>query len=180
MNVVAFMMRQQKSPAEFGFNHYDQGRLQKALKTLKDKRTFLRLKAVLLVAQGMRIISVAKLLDKSFQVIYRWVTIYLKHHQTESLYDAPKSGRPISAPGITDKRILRELHRNPLLLGYNTTVWTVAVLAHHLSIGYGCDIAPFTLYRRMKAMGLRCKHPRYVYSEKDPNRAQKKGRLSES
>lgn len=173
-------MRQQKSPAEFGFNRYDKGRLQKVMKTLNDKRTFVRLKAVLLVAQGMNITEVATLLDKSFQILYYWVACYLKHHQVQSLYDAPRSGRPLTASAITDKRILAELRRNPLLLGYNTTVWTVALLAAHLNNRYACDISPFTLYRRMKAIGLRSKRPRYVYAEKDPNRAQKKGQLSES
>lgn len=173
-------MRQKKSPSQLGFNRYDQGRLYNAMNKVSDKRTFLRLKAVLLVAQGMPINVVAKLLDKSFQIVYHWVASYLKHHLVDSLYDAPRSGRPLTAQGITDKRILKELKRNPLLLGYNTTVWTVALLAAHLSTCYACNIRPFTLYRRMKAIGLRCKRPRYVYSEKDPNRAQKKGRLSES
>jgi transposase len=91
--------------------------------------------------------------------------------------DAPRSGRPRSAPNITDKRIVAELKRNPLKLGYNTTVWTVEIVARHLSQRYGCEIRPFTLYRRMKAMGLRCKRPRYVYWEKDPHRAQKKGAI---
>jgi len=168
-------MRQQRTPSELGFTRYDQARLHKAINQVSDKRTFIRLKAVLLVAQGMNISAVAKLLDKSFQMIYRWVAVYLQQHRAEALYDAPKSGRPLSAQGITDKRILRELGRNPLLLGYQTTVWTVALLAHHLSIRYKCEIRPFTLYRRMKAMGLRCKRPRYVYSEKDPHRTQKKG-----
>jgi transposase len=123
---------------------------------------------------------VAKLLGKSFQVVYLWVDAYLKTHSVEALFDAPKSGRPLSAPGITDARIVRELKKDPLALGYHTTVWTVKVLAQHLSLSYGCEIRPFTLYRRMKAMGLRSKRPRYVYSEKDPNRTQKKGRSLES
>ena len=173
-------MRLQKTPKEFGFNRYDKLRLQKVLKKVSDKRVFIRLKAVLLVAQGMNTQAVAKLLDKSFQIIYHWVAAYLKQHCVEVLFDAPKSGRPLSAQAITGERILRELKRNPLQLGYNTTVWTVAFLAEHLSARYGCEIRPFTLYRRMKAMGLRCKRPRYVYSEKDPHRAQKKGLLSES
>ena len=94
--------------------------------------------------------------------------------------DACRSGRPPATVAITDKRILSALKHSPLQLGYNTTVWTVALLASYLSEHYGCEISPFTLYRRMKQMGLRCKRPRYYYSEKDPNRAQKEGRLSVS
>jgi transposase len=150
------------------------------LTEVSDKRTFVRLKAVLLCSEGVAIQAVAKLFEKSFQVVYHWVSRYLKHHNPADLFDASKSGRPRSAPCITDERIVRELKRNPLTLGYQTTVWTVAILAAHLSHRYGCEIRPFTLYRRMKEMGLRSKRPRYVYSEKDPNRTQKKGPLSES
>jgi transposase len=81
---------------------------------------------------------------------------------------------------ITPARILRELSRNPLRLGYRTTVWTVKLLAKHLSQIYQCTISTRTLRRRMKDTGLRFKRPRYFYEEKDPNRAQKKGRLSAS
>ena len=173
-------MRKQNSPAAFGFDRYDKGRLQRALKEVSEKRIFVRLKAVLLFVQGMDIQLVATLLDKSVQIIYRWIKLYLKNHKPGDLFDAPRSGRPPAAREITDKRILRELKRNPLHLGYNTTVWTVALLTEHLNIRYGSSIAPRTLRRRMKQVGLRFKRPRYVYSEKDPNRAQKKGRLSES
>lgn len=173
-------MRKQKSPSAFGFDHYDKGRLHRALSKAKDTRIYIRLKAVLLIAQGEPISKVAKLFDKSKRVVYYWMTTYLKQHQPEVLIDAFRSGRPLTAQSITDKRILTALKHNPLKLGYNTTVWTVALLASYLSERYQCPIRPFTLYRRMKQMGLRCKRPRYYYSEKDPNRAQKKGRSSVS
>ena len=173
-------MRKQKSPSAFGFNRYDKGRLERATKSVSDKRTFLRLKAVLLTAQGINVQAVAKLLDKTPRVIYYWMKTYLKNHSPSDLFEGPRSGRPVTAQEITDKRILKELKRNPLHLGYNTTVWTVALLAEHLNVCYNTGIAPRTLRRRMKQMGLRCKRPRYVYSEKDPNRTQKKGQLFES
>ena len=169
-------MRKQNSPAAFGFDRYDKGRLQRAMQGISDKRSFLRLQAVLLTAQGENIQSVAKLLGKTRRAIYYWVRVYVENHRPGDLIDAPRSGRPIAAPEITDSCILEELHQNPLHLGYHSTVWTVALLAAHLNTRYGSDIAPRTLRRRMKAMGLRFKRPRYVYSEKDPNRTQKKGR----
>jgi transposase len=173
-------MRLQQSPAEFGFDRYDKVRLRNALKKVTDKRTYLRFQAVLLVAQGMDIKEVARIVDKSVQIIYVWIASYLKQHRVQALFDGPRSGRPLSAEGITDKHILRELKLNPLDLGYYTTTWTVALLAEHLSNRYGTPIRPFTLYRRMKQIGLVCKRPRYVYSEKDPHRAQKKGQSCET
>ena len=173
-------MRKQKSASAFGFDRYDKGRLSRALAKATNARLYVRLKAVLLVLQGMSVAAVAKFFDKGRRTVYHCITIYLKEHQVRSLEEGARSGRPRSAPDITNEYILAELKGNPLHLGYPTTVWTVEILARHLSKCSGCEIRPFTLYRRMKAMGLRCKRPRYVYSDKDPHRAQKKGRLSES
>lgn len=168
-------MSKKKAGTTFSFDRYDKARLQKAILKATDARVNIRLRAVLLVASGKRVSEVAALFGTSRRIVYHWITTYLKYHEPSSLFEAPRSGRPLSAQDITDKRILRELKRNPLKLGYNTTVWTVVLLAEHLNARYGSSIHPRTLYRRMIAMGLRCKRPRYVYSEKDPNRAQKKG-----
>lgn len=171
-------MRTPKSPEEFGFNRYDKQRLKQALHKAADKRVFRRLQAVLLFAQGMDIHTVARIAFSSVRVVYKWIRLYLKDHQPAALSDAPRSGRPAAAPQLTAEQILQALQSTPLDFGYNTTVWTVETLAAYLRELYGCRISPFTLYRRMKEMGLRSKRPRYIYSEKDPNRTQKKGRLS--
>lgn len=173
-------MQKQAGGVAFGFDHYDTGRLKRALKKITDKRTFLRLRAVLLVAEGMAVYAVAKLLGRTARAIYYWRETYLRTHNPEALFEAPRSGRPLAAEAITEERILTALKENPLHAGYQTTAWTVALLAMHLNNGYGSAITPRTLRRRMKQIGLRFKRPRYVYSEKDPNRAQKKGRSCES
>lgn len=171
-------MRIPQSPAEFGFNRYDRQRLHKVLRQVSDKRTFRRLQAVSLMAQGRGVHEVAGIIGVSVQAVYRWLDCYLRDHQAETLYEQQRSGRPRVAAPITAARLLRELQRNPLRLGYYTTVWTVELLAKRLTERYGCHISPRTLRRRMKQVGLRCKRPRYVYSEKEPNLPQKKGRLS--
>ena len=171
-------MRISKSPAELGFNRYDEPRLKRAVKNAKDKRTFQRVQAVLLVAQGHPLSEVAEISGVSVPTVYNWLHRYLDQHQIAALYDAPRSGRPQVAKRITKARILRELGRHPLRLGYRTTVWTVKLLAQHLGQLYQCVLSTHTLRRRMKEIGLRCKRPRYVYEEKDPHRAQKKGLLS--
>lgn len=173
-------MRKAKSPAELGFNRYDAPRLKKALKSTGDKRTFQRVQAVLLVAQGRTTKEVAEIAGVSLQTVYNWLSCYLERHQVSTLEEAPRSGRPTTAKRITAARLLRELQRNPLRLGYRTTVWTVVLLADRLNQLYQCTISPDTLRRRMKQIGLRCKRPRYFYEEKDPHRAQKKGQLSAS
>jgi transposase len=169
-------MRIAKRPAELGFSQSDVPRLTKALKRATDARLFQRVQAVLWVAQGDPISEVAELLGVSVQTVYNWLQRYLACHQVVALADAPRSGRPVTAPRMTAAHILQHLRCNPLRLGYRTTVWSVQLLAAHLSRQYHCPINPHTLRRRMKAMGLRGKRPRYFYEEKAPHRAQKKER----
>src|SRR5689334_5099206 len=115
-------MRIPQSPAEFGFNRYDRQRLQKALRQVSDKRTFRRLQAVSLVAQGRGVHEVAGIIGVSVQAVYHWLDGYLRCHQVESLSEQQRSGRPRVAAPITAARLLRELRRHPLRLGYYTTV----------------------------------------------------------
>jgi transposase len=145
------------------------------MESCPDARSFRRLQAVLLVARGRSVPEVARLTDLKPEAIYGWVRRYRSDHQPEALTDRPRSGRPRAAPAITDARIVRQFHRDPLRLGYNTTGWTVALLAAHRSRTYDGPITPDTLRRRMRTLGLRWKRPRYVYADKDPHRAQKKG-----
>jgi transposase len=168
-------MRRVRTPKEVGFDQYDRRRLARALGQATAIRTYRRLQAVLLVAQGHPVPDVASITGAKPAAIYDWVRRYLRTHQPQCLGDAPRSGRPRTATGITDARIVREFRRDPLRLGYSTTGWTVALLAFHLGRKYGCPISARTLRRRMRALGLRWKRPRYVYAEKDPHRAQKKG-----
>ena len=150
------------------------------MKAAKDKRYYLRLQAVLAIAEGMSVRMICELTGSSTKSIYNYVNRYLSTHQVSSLCDAPRAGRPLSAIAITDKRIRNALLLHPVKLGYRVTSWTVAALADYLNKKYQCCIGAYTLRRRMQQMGLRFKRPRYVYVEKDPNRAQKKGLSSES
>ncbi len=166
------------SPVVLGFDAWDRRRLSQAATQAVEARVFRRIQAVLLVAEGHRFDEAAQITGLSRRTIYYLVDRYLRSHQVTVLRDSSRSGRPPVALSITKARILRELGRSPLRLGYMTNVWTVELLAHHLSQCYQCPITPYTLRRRMKQIGLECKRPRYVYSEKDPHRTQKKGRLS--
>jgi transposase len=168
-------MRRAKSPSERGFDRYDKRRLTRALQKTAEVRTYRRVQAVLLVAQGRTVPEAAQVTGTRPWSIYRWVRAYVHTHRLDRLRDAPRSGRPRVAQTITDARLVREFRRDPMRLGYRATGWTVSLLADHLQQKYGCAISPRTLRRRMRDVDLRWKRPRYVYATKDPNRTQKKG-----
>ncbi|MBO0699695.1 MAG: helix-turn-helix domain-containing protein [Zavarzinella sp.] len=171
-------MRRARTPDELGFDQYDRQRLARAVARAADLRFFRRLQAVLLVARGFPVPEVARITGAKPDAVYHWLRLYLQTHEPDRLRDTPRTGRPRVAGCITDARIVREFRRDPLRLGYNTTNWTVALLAQHLGRKYACPISARTLRRRMRDLGLCWKRPRYAYADKDPHRAQKKGGLS--
>jgi len=170
-------MRRAKNPTERGFDPYDQRRLRRGLHGVRDVRTYRRIQAVLLVAQGQTVQEAAKIAGVQPWAVYAWLRTYLHTHRPESLRDAPRSGRPRAAPTITNHRIEQEFRRDPMRLGYNSTGWTVSLLADHLRHKYGSALSVRTLRRRMHDLGRRWKRPRYTYAQKDPHRGQKKGGL---
>ena len=169
-------MKREGGPVEFKFTARDRSRLAAALKQARDARLFRRLQAVLLVAGGKPVGEVARLAGASRQSVYNWLRQYTASRRVEALRDGARAGRPRAASDLTDERILEELRRDPLSLGYSTQVWTVALLARHLSERCGCVVTERTLRRRMRAAGLRWKRPRYVLTGRDEHAPQKKGR----
>ena len=168
-------MRTARTPDTVGFDRYDRQRLARAFARATDLRHARRVQGVLLVARGFPVPDAARIAGAKPDAVYRWVRRYLRRHDPDCLRDAARAGRPRAAGRITAARIARELRRDPLRLGYNTTGWTVELLAEHLGRLYDCPITPRTLRRRMRDLGLRWKRPRYVFADRDPHRAQKKG-----
>src|SRR5437764_3086164 len=142
-------MRRARTSDELGFDQYDRQRLARVCARATDLRFFRRLQAVLLLARGFPVPEVARITGAKSDAVYHWLRRYLRTHEPDSLRDAPRSGRPRAAGRITGARIVREFRRDPLRLGYNTTGWTVALLAKHLGRKYGCPIAARTLRRRL-------------------------------
>ena len=171
-------MRKIRTAREWGFTGWDRRRLTQALKNGPPLQMYRRLQAVLALAQGHPAQTVAGWLPATSQAVRAWARRYLHRHCVEDLRDALRSGRPGTCRRITDRRIVREFKKDPMKLGYASTVWTVPLLAGHLRRRYECALSARTLRRRMKAIGLVWKRPRYTYSQKDPRRTAKKGALS--
>src|SRR4051794_22310395 len=115
-------MKKPTDPYDLGFTGHDRNRLSKALSKTEDARLFRRILAVLLVAQGRSFPETSQISGLSRGNIYKLVKRYLQSHQVKSLQDSDRTGRPREATDITNIRILTQLKRNPLLLGYRTNI----------------------------------------------------------
>jgi transposase len=138
-------------------------------------RVYRRVEAVLLVAEGASAATAARRLRISARNVQRWVARYLTTHHPASLDDEPRTGRPRVGGHLTDRELATVLRRDPRMLGYRATTWTVALLARYCSEHFDCALTPRTLRRRLREHGFRWKRPRYRYSQRAEHLAQKKG-----
>jgi transposase len=171
-------MESKQSYSAVHFSGHDRRRLAKAMSSASEPYLFQRAQAVLRVAEGYTMTEAASLAGVDRASVYRWTQRYWAARNPQDLTDAPRSGRPRIAPVLTEKRLARILVRNPRQEGYQATSWTVPLLVTHLRQHYRCSLSEDTLRRRLHEYEYRWKRPRYVFHERDPHVAQKKGRLS--
>src|SRR5947209_16810274 len=69
-------------------------RLEQQLRDTPDARVYRRTLAVLEVAQGEPVASVARRLRVTPRVVYFWVETYTRNHDPDALRDDARSGRP--------------------------------------------------------------------------------------
>jgi transposase len=158
------------------FSAHDRRRLAQTMSSASELHLFQRAQAVLRVAEGYSVAEAASLAGVNRASVYRWTQRYLAARKTQDLADEPRSGRPRLAPVLTEKRLAQILAQDPRQDGYQATTWTVPLLATHLRQHYQCSLSDDTLRRRLHEYEYRWKRPRYVFQERDPHVAQKKGR----
>lgn len=138
-------------------------------------RDFRRLQAVWLVAEGAGSREVAALLGASQRWVNKCLERYRQCRRCGDLTEGRHSGRPPLENALSPALLLSILEQSPLEFGCAASVWTAPLLRAHLHEHHACPWSEHTLRRRLHAAGLRWKRPRYVFAQKDPNRAQKKG-----
>jgi transposase len=155
-------------------NSAERARLEEAARLTREKRAWLRMRALLLWDEGRSPTEVSRTLGATRQRLYQWRDRYLKRRDPADLLDQPKSGRLPSLGPRERERLAEILSQEPAELGYQSHGWTVPLLLNHLSTQAGTVISGSTLRRTLRAMGYRWKRPRYVLARKDPEREGKK------
>lgn len=144
-------------------------------------RLYRRLQVVWLAGEGFSAARIAALTGRSARSVKYWCAAWRRSRQRrvpeEALGEKPRLGRAPTFDALTHARLLAEMAKDPLALGYAAANWTVPLLARHLRNHLQISIGPRTLRRRLHAAGLRWKRPRYVFAAPAEHLPQKKGRL---
>jgi transposase len=162
--------------AGFVFTYHDRRRLKAAMRQVRDARPYRRLQAVWLVAEGHSVGATAELLNASRRWVTKALARYRARRRPEDLAEGERSGRAPVAPGLSRERLTELLRTDPMSLGYAAVGWTAPLLSAHLRrCAESASLCARTMRERLHAAGLAWKRPRYVFGQKEPHRAQKKG-----
>ena len=151
------------------------GALEATLKATRDRRHWVRLRGVLLAAEGVPIAEICRDLGCAQSSVYDWLAHWRRTRDPAALADAPRSGQPPVLKAEHRARLEQLLDEEPEAHGYKTVGWTVPLLAIHFADVEGVPVSETTLRRVLHALGYRWKRPRYVLARRDPERAGKKG-----
>jgi transposase len=140
-----------------------------------------RAQAVLWLASGQNIEDVTQRLCVCRRTVYYWVERYEARDAGDiagRLSALPRRGRPRTARGIVDPLIDSIIDTDPRELGYNSTVWTAALLRQHLSESHHLALSQRSVSYALARLGIRWKRPRHLLALRARYWRQAKGGLN--
>lgn len=153
----------------------DRTALEAALRATRDRRHWVRLRAVCLAADEVSVSEIAQALGAGSSTVFAWLALWRAKRDPAGLADAARSGHPPVLDEAGRTRLERLLAEPPEQHGYKSVGWTVPLLAAHFAAVEHVPISETTVRRTLHALGYRWKRPRYVLARRDPERAGKGG-----
>ncbi len=156
-------------------NPRERAQLAEAASKEKRVRTWRRMRAIELLAEGRKPEAVAEALGCARSSVYAWAKAW-REMGLWGLRDEARSGRKRSLEGRAEL-LLEELleEGNPQSRGYHSSGWTVPLLKSELAKA-GYVVSERTVRRTLKRLGFRWKRPKYVLGRPDPDHESKKGK----
>jgi transposase len=156
-------------------NPRERAQLAEAASEEKRVRTWRRMRAIELLAEGTRPEAVAAALGCARASVYAWAKAW-RERGLSGLREGPRSGRERSLQRQAEL-LLEELleEDDPQRRGYRSTGWTVPLLKSELAKA-GYVVSERTVRRTLKRLGFRWKRPKYVLGRLDPDHESKKGK----
>lgn len=153
--------------------YWQRRHLERQLRSTRDARVYRRTRAVLEVARGEPVASVARRLRVTPRAVYHWVATYGRGHAPDALADRGRPGRPRRLTPSDRERLRELLDRSPQEVGYFAAQWTVPLLREYLTRRTGRPFSDDTLGRELQRLRYTWKRSRYAL-DPDPESGGKK------
>jgi len=130
-----------------------------------------RLQAADLLHKGLSQSEVARQVGAHRQSVSQWAAA-LREKGRKGLRKAAGAGRPARLSAQDLKRIERGLKRGPEKLGYGSSLWTSARVAHLIEQECGIRYATGHAWRILRQLGWSCQRPTGRALERDEEKIQ--------
>ena len=134
--------------------------LRRLTKTDRDPRVRRRAHALLLLAEGHSVASVARLFETAPNRVRAWRSRFLAGGR-RGLADEPRPGRPPKLDAAALAFLSEALEASPQSYGLPVTVWSIRDLREVLAQRLGARVCTATVHRAVQRLGYRYRRPRH-------------------
>jgi len=159
-------------------NSKEVAQLEKLLVATRDARLMKRAHALLWLRGGDSVTAVAARLRVTRQTVYYWTARFEARADLpieSRVADGARNGRPCTALGIIDPLIEQVIETDPRESGYRSTIWTAALLRHHLAEEHELCVSAKSISRALERLRFRWKRPRHTPARRALHWRQAKG-----
>jgi transposase len=141
--------------------YWQRRHLERQLQSTQQARVYRRTLAVLEVASGQPVASVAARLRVTPRAVYNWLAAYSRDNDPTVLEEGTRSGRPTLFAQSHRDLLEGLLAASPQEHGYPDTTWTVPLLQFHFRQHAHLLASEDTIRRELWRLRYSWKRPRY-------------------
>jgi len=143
--------------------------LQDEIRRNPESRYNHRLHGLLLIAQGMSALEVAKLLGDAPRTVQYWVRRF-EEKGLAGLWERERSGRPRRLSSQQLQAVEAALRRQPVEFGLRGNLWDGKTLSAWIKQRFGVTLGVRQCQHLFREFGFRLRKPRPLIARADPER----------
>lgn len=143
--------------------------LQDEIRRNAESRYNHRLHGLLLVAQGMSALEVARLLGDAPRTVQYWVRRF-EHDGLAGLLESERPGRPRRLDERQMVEVNAALRSSPEECGLSGNLWDGKTLSEWIARRFGVDLGVRQCQYLFRQLGFRLRKPRPLIAQADPER----------
>lgn len=125
-----------------------------------------RCSALLMLHEGIDFSTVARVFGFCVRSIKRWLAAFLATQDAKALKPKKSKGRPSKLSKYEKRELIKQLNKGPEALGYQTGVWTSALIQDHIAQTFKVSYSVFYISQLLRSLGFSYSKPKFHYAQK--------------